>query len=78
MNRPSVGAIPVLSLQGLFLIYEVASVAFRAAALFAGFVVYDSALVAVALFSLVSVALNAFLIIATFVAARNQTARFSK
>lgn len=78
MNRPSVGAIPVLGLQGLFLIYEAASVAFRAAALIAGFIVYDSALVAVALFSLASVVLNAFLIIATFVAAQNQTARSSK
>lgn len=65
MNRPSVGAIPVLGLQGLFLVYEIVSVLLRAIALISGFVLFESALVAVALFSLVSVALNLSLIAAT-------------
>lgn len=77
MNRPSVGAIPVLALQGLFLLYEVASVALRAISLFVGFIIYDNALVAVALFSVVSVALNLFLIIATLVASHKHTTRLS-
>lgn len=69
MNRPSVGAIPVLALQGFFLIYEIASIISRTLALFAGFFIFESALVAVALFSLVSVLLNAVLIIAALIAA---------
>lgn len=69
INRPSVGAIPVLQLQGLFLIYEVFSVALRVASLAIGFFVFESALAAVALFSLVNVTLNVLLILATLMAA---------
>lgn len=70
MNKPSVGAIPVLALQGFFLIYEIVSIGFRFVLLFFGFFVFKSALVAVALFSLGSVALNLTLIIATLIAAK--------
>ena len=69
MNRPSVGAIPVLALQGFFLLYEIASIILRVLALVAGFFIFESALVAVALFSLVSVLLNAVLIISALIAA---------
>jgi O-antigen/teichoic acid export membrane protein len=70
MNRPSVGAIPVLSLQGFFLAYEVVSLGLRGVFLAVGFMVFESALVAVALFSGVSSALNLCLIVATLVAAK--------
>ncbi|WP_010628921.1 lipopolysaccharide biosynthesis protein [Halomonas sp. KM-1] len=72
INRPSVSAIPVLALQGLFLLYEVASVAFRIMALFVGFIVYDSALVGVALFSVIGIVLNFSLIAATCAAAHKR------
>lgn len=70
MNRPSVGAIPVFSMQRLFLFYEVVSIGLRAAALTIGFVVFESALIAVAMFSLVSVFLNLILIISTVFTAK--------
>jgi len=77
MNKPSVGAIPVLALQGFFLVFEILSVVMRASALFLGFIIFDNALVAVALFSVVSVLLNALLIIATLFASHKHTARLS-
>lgn len=64
INRPSVGAIAVLRLQRFFLIYEIASVALRAAALYIGFMLYANDLVAVALFAIVSALLN-FLLVTT-------------
>ncbi|KKO46815.1 hypothetical protein WG68_02395 [Arsukibacterium ikkense] len=66
LNRPSVAAIATLSLQGFFLCYEIISVLLRAAALVVGFVLFNSDIIAVMLFSLVSVALNLFLIGFTF------------
>lgn len=65
INRPSVGAIPVLAMQGIFLLYEIGSIALRAFALVIGFFYFQSALAAVALFSIVSVLLNGLLIVAT-------------
>ncbi|WP_444677393.1 hypothetical protein [Halomonas sp. E19] len=59
----------MLELQGFFLIYEIISIGLRAASLAIGFFVFNSALAAVALFSLVSVALNLSLILATLLAA---------
>lgn len=72
MNRPSVGAIPVLSLQGYFLAYEVMSIGVRAALFFIGFLVFKNALIAIALFSIGSVALNFSLIIAILIAAKKR------
>ena len=63
VNRPSVAAIPVLSLQRGFLAYEFASVVLRAMAIFMGMIFFGSDLFAIALFSLVGVFLNAFLIL---------------
>jgi len=62
LNRPSVMAIQTLGLQHLFLMYEIASVVVRVLALYTGFVMFESDLVAVALFSLAGVILNSFLI----------------
>lgn len=70
INRPSVAAIPVLSLQGHFLVYEMVSIVVRVAALAAGFFVFASDMAAVALFSGAGVLLNAYLIFATLRTAR--------
>lgn len=70
VNRPSVAAITVLRMQGLFLTYEIVSVILRAAAIGYGFKVMHSDLGAVALFSLVGVVLNVALVTITILAAR--------
>ena len=62
INRPSVATIPVLSLQRGFLVYEIASVIARASAIVLGVSLFQSDLVAIALFSVVGVVLNLFLI----------------
>lgn len=69
LNRPSVAAIATLSLQGFFLCFEIASVLLRVAALVVGFKVFHDDVIAVMLFSLVSVVLNLFLIGFTFIKA---------
>lgn len=51
VNRPAVSAIPALRLQGGLLIYELFSTGTKIVALWLGFSVFHSALVAVALFS---------------------------
>ena len=63
VNRPSVAAIPVLSLQSGFLAYELASVVLRGFAIFMGVILVGSDLFAIVLFSVVGVFLNTFLIL---------------
>jgi len=70
LNRPSVAAIATLSLQGFFLVYELVSIMLRAIMLYVGFIVVNSDIVAVALFSLIGVTLNIALIITTLFKAR--------
>lgn len=65
LNRPSVAAIATLGLQDFFLLYEVVSVALRAIAIYIGFVVFKDDVLAVALFSLSGVLLNALLVMFT-------------
>jgi O-antigen/teichoic acid export membrane protein len=74
INRPSVAAVTVLRMQGLFLAYEIASVITRAVAIAYGFLVMRSDLAAVALFSLVGVVLNVLLIGVTLAAAGRRDA----
>ena len=62
LNRPSVAAIPVLSIQGFFLVYEVVGVIFRAIAMYVGFFVYSDDTIAIILYSLAGVLLNIVLI----------------
>lgn len=62
LNRPTVAAIAALGIQGFFLAYEVMSVLLRALALYIGFTVYSSDLMAVCLFSIAGVFLNLLLI----------------
>lgn len=65
LNRPSVAAIATLGLQDFFLLYEIVSVALRAIAIYIGFVVFKDDVLAVALFSLSGVLLNALLVMFT-------------
>jgi O-antigen/teichoic acid export membrane protein len=65
INRPSVVSIPVLHLQGLFLIYEVFSVFLRILALGISFYGFHNDILAIALFSLAGALLNFSLIIVT-------------
>lgn len=65
LNRPSVAAIATLGLQDFFLLYEVVSVALRAIAIYVGFVVFKDDVLAIALFSLSGVLLNASLVMFT-------------
>lgn len=65
INRPSVGAIPVLGLQRFFLGYEIVSVILRALSLSIGFLLFESALIAIAVFSVAGCLLNIFLIFLT-------------
>lgn len=60
-SRPVVAAIPVLSLQGMFLFFEVGTLALRALAIYAGYTLTGTALGAVVAFSLVSVFTFSFL-----------------
>ena len=65
INRPSVVSIPVLRLQGLFLIYEIFSVFLRILVLTVGFYVFNDEILAILLFSLAGVFLNFSLIVIT-------------
>ncbi|MCZ2415212.1 MAG: oligosaccharide flippase family protein [Burkholderiales bacterium] len=63
INRPAVSAIPVLRLQGRFLIYELFSTGTKLLALWLGFVHFKSEFAAIALFSLFGVLAYAWLIL---------------
>jgi O-antigen/teichoic acid export membrane protein len=65
VNRPSVAAVPVLNMQGFFLVYEIVSVAWRLLALLVGFYLLKSEISAIMLYSLAGVSLNASLIYLT-------------
>ncbi|PCI88905.1 MAG: hypothetical protein COB24_00060 [Hyphomicrobiales bacterium] len=63
INRPSVAIFPVLSIQGVLLVYSIISISIRIGVLWASFVIYNDPLVTVMFFSLVSVLLNIALIL---------------
>ena len=62
INKPVVAALASLRLQRTFLIYEIVSVLVRFIAIFLGFYIYKSDIVAIAAFSVAGVVLNTFLI----------------
>lgn len=62
INRPAVSAIPVIRMQGMFLIYEIASVVLRVLALYVGFAILKNEIASIALFSIVGGILNCALI----------------
>jgi O-antigen/teichoic acid export membrane protein len=70
ISRPSVAAIPVLGLQGVLLVYEVISVTLRVATLFGGFLLFESDITAIALFSLSGVLINMGFLLFTLYSAR--------
>ncbi|TKD62628.1 lipopolysaccharide biosynthesis protein [Cobetia marina] len=78
INRPSIGAIPVLRLQGVYLIYEVTSVAIRALSLYVGYMYFDSALISIMLFSIASALLNVILVLVTLGFSHNYTVRLNR
>jgi len=70
MGKPSVAAIPVLNHQRWLLGYEIVGVVIRSVVLTIGLVVFESEIVAVALFSLVGILLIVYLILFTTRSAR--------
>lgn len=73
LNRPSVAAIPSLSIQKFFLIYEIVSIISRALSLYIGFQFFDSDISALQIFSLTGVLLNIFLITAVVLFSTRRT-----
>src|SRR5690606_18606068 len=63
INRPVVVAIPILGLQKGFLIYEIITTFLKIIALVSGVYLYDSPLIAVAMFSIMGVISYIYLIL---------------
>jgi O-antigen/teichoic acid export membrane protein len=63
INKPAVSAIPALGLQEGLLIYEIFSTGAKVVALYVGYVLFESDLVAIALFSLSGVVAYLWLIV---------------
>jgi len=74
INRPSVASIPVMKVQGHFLVYEILSVVLRIIALVAGFYLFKDDMLAIILFSIAGVLLNASLIILTLMRSKSYKA----
>lgn len=72
INKPSVMAIPALKLQKSLLIYELFSTASKVLALFIGFSIFSSDIIAIALFSMFGVFAYVFLIIWVIVNSKNK------
>jgi hypothetical protein len=73
-----VASIPVLGLQGVFLIYEIVSVLLRAGTLIVGFYLFKNDVLATILFSLAGVILNISLIAMTLFNSHSQFGRKNK
>lgn len=63
INKPAVSAIPALRLQGGLLIYELFSTGSKIFALYLGFAVFDSEIIAIALYSICGVVAYVWLIL---------------
>jgi O-antigen/teichoic acid export membrane protein len=66
LKKPAEAAIPVLKLQGHFLIYEIVTIMARSLALAIGFFLFNNEMVAVAIFSIVSSVMAIILILKTY------------
>jgi O-antigen/teichoic acid export membrane protein len=75
INVPSVQSIPLLDLQGYFLLYEILVVALRMGALTYGAIVFESDLAAVALFSVVGALVNIVLIVGVIISSSTVSSR---
>lgn len=73
VSGASIAAIPALGLQRFLLIREILSVILRVVALYIGFKIYDSDIVAIGLFSLAGVALSLLIVFMTFIRLRNDS-----
>jgi O-antigen/teichoic acid export membrane protein len=74
LNRPSISAIPALSMQAHLLAFEIFSVILRIGSLYAGFHIFHDDLIAIILFSFSGVILNLVLISAViFVSTKRNT-----
>lgn len=62
VNKPAVTALPVLSAQGVFLVYTIVSIVGRTLAMWLGYHLYQDALISVAFFCVASVIANIFII----------------
>ncbi|MFS0788249.1 oligosaccharide flippase family protein [Shouchella sp. 1P09AA] len=67
INRPSTKAIPLLKIQGPFLVYEIISGILRLVAMTLGFIIYNNGLVAIIFLSLTSAFMNLLLIVMTHI-----------
>jgi len=67
INKPSTVAIPVLDIQGFGLVFNIVMIVARVAALFGGYAMWGSALVAISLYCIAGVVLNAVLILIVIV-----------
>ncbi|HCG6981483.1 TPA: oligosaccharide flippase family protein [Vibrio parahaemolyticus] len=70
LNRPSVAALATLSMQDIFLVYEMLSVLLRVIALYIGFVFFSDDIIAIMLFSIAGVLLNYSLVFYTLIKSR--------
>jgi O-antigen/teichoic acid export membrane protein len=70
VNRPSVVAIPVLEMQGSLLVYELFSAGIKIVGLLIGFYVFNSEIIAVALFSITGCFAYALLILSVLLYSR--------
>lgn len=63
INKPAVSTFPVLSIQGVLLIYSIVSISIRIGVLWLSFYLYNDPLITVMFFSLASILLNVALIL---------------
>jgi O-antigen/teichoic acid export membrane protein len=78
INKPAVSAIPALHLQGGLLIYELFSTGTKLLAIYIGFFVFNSDLIAIALFSMFGVVAYAWLIIWVIIRSGNLHGSYMK
>ncbi|TVP45515.1 MAG: lipopolysaccharide biosynthesis protein [Halomonas sp.] len=76
--RPCVAAIPVLKLERFFLLHEMVSALIRLSALFIGAMLWDSAMIAIALFSVANVVSYSVLIFVVLQVAQRVTTTYQQ
>lgn len=77
LNRPAAQALPVLAVQRFNLVLSIGSIALRLAALLLGFMVFESAIIAIASYSLVGMLANVVLFVAVLRFSRHFDGRSS-
>lgn len=72
LSRPAIDAIPVLNIQGFFLVFEIVSTGLRIGTLFVFFKIFNNDIYVVAAFSVISTLLSFFLITYTILHAHKK------